>query len=434
MKTKLGVATVIGLGMTSTALSADLPLVDVEPIGYVATCDAYGAGYFQIPGKNTCLKLGGRVRVQAVSGNMANNDDVPDYHGDKFSEYSMYSRGYLYLTSMTASEIGTIKTYFEGLYEWSGDDSAAAFKAEDAYIQLGMGNASILVGRTESLFDGFIGYTELGTIVRNFSESYVNQAQLIYDLGAGISVGASVENGYARGGPANSIDFVGMAKIDQGWGSFRVSGGLHNTHDEDSLASLGVFYDSQTVTTLETGSGGYGFGVNATATLNLPATGTELAFQATYADSAITYLGGSTSFVTGLGDYADTFLLGIDNNHFDGALDYYGFNGWSLAAGIKQPVTETITFAVDGTYTQLSGNFDSVEALGTTWSGAVDVDRLAIDASLAWEPAEGLLLAVGGGWATTNLNEDYTSTEDVSVTTDTGYDELRVGTRVQYTF
>ena len=405
MKTKLGVATVIGLGMTSTALSADLPQVAVEPIGYVATCDAFGAGYFQIPGKDTCLKLGGRVRVQAVSGNMANNNGLKDYHGDKLSEYSMYSRSHLYLTSMTATEFGTIKTFFEGLYEWSGDEGEAEFLAGDAYVQLGLGNASLLVGNTESLFDGFIGYAALGTVSRNWSEYYMTQAQLIYGFDNGLSVGVSAENGYARGGPANSIDFVGMAKIDQGWGSFRVSGGLHNKD-----------------------SGGYGFGVNATTAFNIPTTGTELTFQATYADSAVTYLGGAGSFV-GLGEHTSNNLIKV-NKITDTYLSNQGFNGWSLAAGIQQPITETITFAIDGTYAQLSGALDDTAFIIPLGAVNTDIDRLAIDASLSWEPVEGLILAAGAGWNTTN----YSWSGEKVVDDSTSLEDIRIGTRVQYTF
>src|SRR5690606_20115926 len=42
-----------------------------EAVEYVRVCDAYGAGYFYIPGTETCLRIHGYVRYDATGG-----DDV----------------------------------------------------------------------------------------------------------------------------------------------------------------------------------------------------------------------------------------------------------------------------------------------------------------------------------------------------------------------
>src|SRR5262249_47037394 len=50
---------------TITAVqAADMP-VKAKPIQYVKICTPYGDGFYYVPGTNTCLKLGGVVRVQA---------------------------------------------------------------------------------------------------------------------------------------------------------------------------------------------------------------------------------------------------------------------------------------------------------------------------------------------------------------------------------
>ena len=60
-KTLLGSAAVI---MTMVgAQAADLPSKKAAPATYVKICDAYGAGFFYIPGTETCVKVGGYVRV-----------------------------------------------------------------------------------------------------------------------------------------------------------------------------------------------------------------------------------------------------------------------------------------------------------------------------------------------------------------------------------
>jgi len=48
---------------TAGATAADLPSKKAAPVQYVKVCDAYGAGFFTIPGTDTCIKVGGRVRA-----------------------------------------------------------------------------------------------------------------------------------------------------------------------------------------------------------------------------------------------------------------------------------------------------------------------------------------------------------------------------------
>ena len=47
-----------GLIAMSGAQAADLP-VKAKAVEYVRICSLYGAGFFYIPGTDTCIKLGG---------------------------------------------------------------------------------------------------------------------------------------------------------------------------------------------------------------------------------------------------------------------------------------------------------------------------------------------------------------------------------------
>src|SRR3984893_17068654 len=51
-----------GLLAMSGAQAADLP-VKAKAVEYVRICSLYGAGFFYIPGTDTCIKLGGYVRA-----------------------------------------------------------------------------------------------------------------------------------------------------------------------------------------------------------------------------------------------------------------------------------------------------------------------------------------------------------------------------------
>ncbi|HZP75785.1 MAG TPA: porin, partial [Pseudolabrys sp.] len=57
-----------GLVAMAGAQAADLP-VKAKPVQYVKICSLYGAGFFYIPGSDTCLKIGGYVRTEGGYGN-----------------------------------------------------------------------------------------------------------------------------------------------------------------------------------------------------------------------------------------------------------------------------------------------------------------------------------------------------------------------------
>ena len=63
---KLVKSLVLGAAATFVAIggaqAADLP-VKAAPVEYVRICSLYGAGFFYIPGTDTCIKLGGYLRV-----------------------------------------------------------------------------------------------------------------------------------------------------------------------------------------------------------------------------------------------------------------------------------------------------------------------------------------------------------------------------------
>src|SRR5690348_18283488 len=81
----------------SGARAADAVVVaEPEPAEYVKICDVYGAGYFYIPGTETCLRIGGYVRYDIGVGDAASFDgvnNVPDHlDGGTNDTYSKNAR------------------------------------------------------------------------------------------------------------------------------------------------------------------------------------------------------------------------------------------------------------------------------------------------------------------------------------------------------
>ena len=94
-KTLLGSAAVL---MTMVgAQAADLPSKKAAPATYVKICDAYGAGYFFIPGTETCLKVGGRVRYDAGYAPKG------DYYGN-----AAQSKEFLYIAPVFVAGVQTV--------------------------------------------------------------------------------------------------------------------------------------------------------------------------------------------------------------------------------------------------------------------------------------------------------------------------------------
>ena len=70
----------------SGAQAADLP-VKAKAVEYVRICSLYGAGFFYIPGTDTCIKLGGYLRVDTTfNGSIY---DQPAWSGDLGQQQSL---------------------------------------------------------------------------------------------------------------------------------------------------------------------------------------------------------------------------------------------------------------------------------------------------------------------------------------------------------
>src|SRR5689334_17806339 len=78
-----------GLVAMSGAQAADLP-VKAKAVEYVKICSLYGAGFYYIPGTDTCIKLGGYLRVDTtfnggIYGGPAWSGDIGQ--GNRYRDY-----------------------------------------------------------------------------------------------------------------------------------------------------------------------------------------------------------------------------------------------------------------------------------------------------------------------------------------------------------
>jgi Porin subfamily len=151
----------------SGAQAADLP-VKAKAVEYVRICSLYGAGFFYIPGTDTCIKLGGYLRVDTTF-NSSNVQDAPAWSGDsgqlnRYRDYfSTRSRLALTVDTRTATEYGVVRTFGQGDFNFD-TLGGASFNPNVLATNLGNngnllstpGNGFVVV---EFLFIQFAGFT-----------------------------------------------------------------------------------------------------------------------------------------------------------------------------------------------------------------------------------------------------------------------------------
>ena len=115
-----------GIVAMTGAQAADLP-VKAKAVEYVRICSLYGAGFFYIPGTDTCIKLGGYLRVDTTFNGGAHG--TPAWSSDigQQNRYRNYfvdrSRMALTIDTRTATEYGVVRTFGQADFQFSTQGS-----------------------------------------------------------------------------------------------------------------------------------------------------------------------------------------------------------------------------------------------------------------------------------------------------------------------
>ncbi|EJF88947.1 porin [Bartonella tamiae] len=185
--------------ISATAQAADV-LVEPEPVDYVRVCDAYGEGYFYIPGTQTCMRLGGYLRVDIKGG-----DNVSSYKGRKTRDtYNWRTRAELRFQTASETDWGTLRTLVELRNQWDDGHDTLSGQAHFAYVELG----GLRVGVDESIFwhwTGYLGKVLNDDIVNPGTFQRTNVLSYTFSTDNGFSAIIGVEQG-TNGGSDNPGD------------------------------------------------------------------------------------------------------------------------------------------------------------------------------------------------------------------------------------
>jgi hypothetical protein len=260
------------------AQAADLP-VKAKAVEYVKICSLYGAGFYYIPGTDTCIKLGGYLRAE-IAGNTnsvytGNTSGVAGAKNRLSNAYTWRSREDLTIDTRTATEYGVVRTFFDATFTWTsggytGNGTLPGSTAYDGNNAAGTGSGQVAGGAlgVYYAFIQFAGFT-MGKAISQFSAPWtnypgnnydglvggggtvtgVNQFTYTAEFGNGVSASISAQDptAYYQAGVNNILpltggygasnyggtsypDLVGMVRVDQAWGLFQASIAAHNNH------------------------------------------------------------------------------------------------------------------------------------------------------------------------------------------------------------
>jgi len=359
----------------SGARAADaVVMVEPEPVEYVRVCDVYGAGYFYIPGTETCLKIGGYVRMR-LQGNDNGFNDSLDNDDDDYNFVSRV-RARLNFDVREETELGTLRAYAR-VQATNTSGGGSGYVMDQAYIQLG----GLTIGYLDSLWaerDGLLTDTD-------WSVGDFNQNRISYTYTAnGFSAALSVEDD----GDGDFVpDVIGQLAYEGGWGTAYISG----VYDEDAFDN--DFYDAIDDFDADDASDG-AFALKAGIELkDLIAADSVFKVEGHYAFDPTEYASNGYVFANGNNsDFLDSgnraasipmewqvgaayqqkfgkftgYLSGIYGESFDftyDAVDYDSATVWGVAANLGYDITTNFSVLAEVSYrdVDLPNGFDNFD-------------------------------------------------------------------------
>lgn len=426
-----------GLVAVAGAQAADLPVKKAVAVDYVRVCSTYGAGYFFIPGSDTCMKISGYVQADYL---------YVEQEQDNFDKFGMRARIRLNVDVRQPTEYGLLRAFARMDFRKhsgpfvSGDPAAGSLDnrfgaADQAYIQFG----GLTAGRAQSFFD-FYTYDDVYTTQITASDTKTQLLAYTFSFGGGFSGTISLEDaaerrffgnaaavptgfagvvvpagtapffapsatapGVVNNFAAEGVEFpdvVANLRWDQAWGAFQVSGALHDL----SAVNTFVPFGAPAGTVAHRADDDIGFAIQAGAMFKLPflAPGDELWLQATYSDGAAHYNG-----LGGSGHVNIARLTDVRPAFSDAFVDQFGdlqtAQAFSVSGKLKHYWAPNLRSNFFGGYTKVEFDGNSVATVfptvGATATNGVlvgfaDFNIWEAGANLIWTPVKQLDIGV----------------------------------------
>jgi hypothetical protein len=439
MMKSLFLGTVASFVALTETQAADLP-VKATPVQYVKICSLYGAGFYYLPGTDTCIKLGGYVRAEYdinATGSFTPILNGPNaVHNRNSSEINSRVRGLITLDALEQTEYGTLRSYIAG--GWQADNGGvaptgtigAATGTYRFFIQL----AGFTAGFTTSYFDYFVwtAYSNTSAVIGSDTGNLgVTAFAYTAQFGNGLSASLSLEDRRTRqtevintfqpgfqlslptGNSNNGFsdhyaqmrwpDVVANIRLDQAWGGAQIMGALHQTS--------GNYFGAVEATGHPGDELGWAVGAGLKVNLPMLGVGDNFTVQAAYAQGASRYNGAGLPQATNISVFdGDTVGLGLDSDAvYNGAPAIASSleltRSWSVTAGIEHNWVPGLRTSLYGAYLKtdyndnatafLNGFFNTLVAPGATLGSAnPDFSYWQVGSRTVWSPVKNLDLSL----------------------------------------
>ena len=427
-----------------SAQAADLPVRKAAPVDYVRVCDFTGAGFFYIPGTDTCMQLSGLVRTEYAFINQAraffpqtvvgtgpgnnNNTNVlavipagTVIPGRARDASGFFARGRLNVDTRTQTAYGTLRAYVrlqidrdQGVYSGGGPQGGINSFANQAgnsptldkgFIQF----AGITAGRVQSFFDFYADNYNYEGIAN--SDENNNVFAYTYTAAGGFSATISVEDRTGRNLPQNVgnvtggvnrvagnaayagetvPDIVGVLRADQAWGAAQLSAAYHQ--DSTVTGALGGNIQAFQQKTAD------GFAVQGGVQIKLPmlAAGDDLWIEGAYQEGAYLYQDSGTYMNGGfnslfLGGFQhidrDVIAIGIPGSN-TGAYSLQKGEGFSVMAALNHYFTPNFHDVLFGSYEETS--YGRAKNIDWTLGGLGNASQYRVGNQFLFDPVKNL--------------------------------------------
>ena len=336
---------VAGLAAIS-AQAADLP-AKAKPVQYVKICSLYGAGFYYIPGTDTCIRIGGELRAEYGFGDGSAGFALSYFERNGIAQgtrdgnmYHFRARAYTNFDARQQTAFGTLRSFVRVRFQavttaGIASNSATAVNLESALIQW----AGFTAGRSGSSYmhDPFsfaFKYNDVGAPGVTDNTSGRNVLAYTHQFGNGFSGTIALEDSkdgnnklpiYNANNPLSAIgvaagtdtsggttfpDIVGQLRLDQAWGGWFLGAVIHNNHVAYSCGAAGAGC-TENLAAATSPSDKIGFAVNTSFKFNVPTgSGDAIYFGGGYAKGAIGYVIAPNAQGTAFGHYGGTSVPG----------------------------------------------------------------------------------------------------------------------------
>ena len=454
--------TAAGLLAVGGAQAADMP-VKAAPVQYVKICSLYGDGFYYIPGTDTCLKMGGYLRVQAeynagaggiITGSGTQMAPQGRFTRDLTNDVNYRVRGAISWDVRQQTEYGTLRTYIRFGAEnttpaaTGGGTSFNPFW-DRAFIQF----AGFTVGRSQSFFDlftyggaysyhnvrtsgdtgasgqnlwaytaqfgnGFSGTLSLedpatrkgvGTIDVTAPAFFGFNGATVNDNGMTINTGAGGGFGF------RVPDIIANLRVDQTWGFAGISASLHD--------ASGAYYLTPNSVNNGHPEDKYGWALAAGAKFNLPGSD-MIGFNVCYSEGAAGFCTNQNSFQA-YGNSTNVGLAWIADGVFGSGTQIELTRVWSALAAYEHIWNPKWRTAWGGGYVNVDYNSAATNLINARLPGAgpANCGVVAAGATIAaFTPAVG-----------NSCSPDYSFWEAYTRTQWNPVPQLDIGLQVMYT-